>query len=109
MMLESSQHCLYSMTYSGKVRLLILGLVAASNVVFAAPPKEVPKQLDARKHRPGAASQKNKAAAIVPAPVPLPQVPVYTPPPLRPVQMPAVAPRISYQGGQLTVVAENSN
>lgn len=30
------------------------------------------------------------------------------PMPLRPSQMPAVAPRISYQAGQLTVVAENS-
>jgi len=37
---------------------------------------------------------------------------VQTPPvaqvPLRPSQMPAVAPRISYVDGKLTVVAENS-
>jgi hypothetical protein len=96
------------MTYSGKFAVLMLGLLGG-NLVLAASAKETPKHLEARKHRSAASSQKNKPAAIVPAPVPLTQVPVFTPPPLRPGQMPAVPPRISYQGGQLTVVAENSN
>jgi hypothetical protein len=40
------------------------------------------------------------AIEVVPAPPP--------PPPLRPEQLPAVAPQVSYQNGQLTIVARNS-
>ncbi|MCU1305866.1 MAG: hypothetical protein JWN45_561 [Acidobacteriaceae bacterium] len=96
------------MTYGGKLAVLIL-TVLGSNLVVSAQAKELPKQPAGRKHLPVAGSQKNKPSATVPAPVQLPQVPVFTPAPLRPGQMPAVAPRISYQGGQLTIVAENSN
>ena len=50
-----------------------------------------------------------KKAPVTPTPEPMiaaaPQVP---PTPLRPSQMPAVPPRVSYQNGKLTVVAENS-
>ncbi|MCU1311817.1 MAG: hypothetical protein JWO20_2942 [Candidatus Angelobacter sp.] len=98
----------YSMTYPGKLAVLILS-VLGSNLVLSAQAKELPKQPVVRKHLTAAGSKKSKPSAIVPAPAPLPQVPVFTPAPLRPGQMPAVAPRISYQGGQLTIVAENSN
>src|SRR4029078_5889400 len=46
-----------------------------------------------------------KTQAPVPEPQPTPAQPVV---PLRPSQMPSVPPRVSYQQGQLTVIAENS-
>lgn len=62
---------------------------------------------------------RNKAAQAAPAQTQTAQPPIVTPAvaakpalrgsaPLRPEQLPANAPRVSYQGGQLTVVAENS-
>lgn len=68
------------------------------------------------------AAQQKKASAAKPEPAQqteLPKAqkdfpqdwvmnPAPKPDPLRPSQMPAVAPRVSYQMGQLTVVAENS-
>jgi hypothetical protein len=43
--------------------------------------------------------------ATMPPPPPVVEAP---PVPLRPSQLPAVAPRVSYQNGQLTIIAENS-
>lgn len=52
-----------------------------------------------------AAAGKKQTATEPPQPVPTPAQPVV---PLRPSQMPSVPPRVSYQNGALTVVAENS-
>src|SRR5262245_41491230 len=46
-----------------------------------------------------------KPAVPEPVPQPTPEQPVI---PLRPSQLPAVPPRVSFQNGMLTVVAENS-
>jgi hypothetical protein len=49
-----------------------------------------------------------KPAPVPAAPVVAEQLPEAPPVKLRPSQMPAVAPRVSYQSGILTIVAENS-
>src|SRR3954447_15200876 len=60
------------------------------------------------------ATQPKKALQAKPAPQPAvieaaPQVAAPPPAPLRPAQMSAIAPRVSFQNGLLTVFAENSN
>ncbi|MBI2683417.1 MAG: hypothetical protein HYX26_09435 [Acidobacteriales bacterium] len=52
-------------------------------------------------------TRKAKTHAPSPAPAPVQAVVPGPQVPLRPAQMPALAPRIRYAGGQLTVVAEN--
>jgi hypothetical protein len=100
------------MTFSGKIAVaLSLGSVLACSNLLAAqanlPQTQQPQV--GRKHRTSGTPGK---VVNTPAPVatqPQVQVPAYVPPPLRPAQMAAIAPRISYQNGQLTVVAENAN
>jgi len=59
----------------------------------------------------GKAAPKKATKAAKPAPIPEPPPPEPTPQqpvvPLRPSQLPAVPPRVSFEAGQLTVVAEN--
>src|SRR6266478_1653139 len=50
---------LYSMTYGGKLAVLILS-VLGSNLVLTAQAKELPKQPGARKHHAPVSTQKNK-------------------------------------------------
>ena len=63
-----------------------------------------------KEDRTAARTAKSKRAPVIPAatgvaaPEPTPDQPVV----LRPQYMPAVAPRISYEGGQVTIVASNS-
>jgi hypothetical protein len=105
------------MTFRSKIAVVLsLGSVLVSGDSFAAQTNLTQSQQAqlGRKHRPipGAITNKGPGAASTPAaaqPQPQVQVPTYTPPPLRPAQMAAIAPRISYQGGQLTVEAENAN
>jgi hypothetical protein len=52
-------------------------------------------------------SHKAKAAAVQPAPEPA-ATPAPPPPPLTPEQGPSYPPEVSFQGGQLTIVAKNS-
>lgn len=52
-------------------------------------------------------SHKTKAAAVQPAPEPAP-APAPPPPPLTPEQGPSYPPEVSFQAGQLTIVAKNS-
>jgi len=78
---------------------------AAAQVQGNEGPAQVPaRQVVQPHHRVG--------GRATPTPVTAPPPTVQTPPvaqvPLRPSQMPAVAPRISYTDGKLTVVAENS-
>jgi hypothetical protein len=107
---------LISMAYSGKIAVaLSLGSVlACSNLLAAqAASPQTPQAQVGRKHRTAVSGKiVNNAPTTAPVPAatqPQVQVPAYVPPPLRPAQMAAIAPRISYQNGQLTVVAENTN
>jgi hypothetical protein len=113
------------MVYTGKVALLILlsGTLATAESSASAPAKQtgstgVQSQPQSKSQPANAvvmhsatSRAKARTKTIQPAPpVPQPEpVAVTPPPPLRPEQMPAVAPRISYQNGQLTIIAENSN
>jgi hypothetical protein len=65
-----------------------------------------PKEPKPAAQRPFAKGKSPAAATVPPSPVaePTPEQPVI----LRPQYMPAVAPRISYEGGQLMIVASNS-
>jgi hypothetical protein len=58
--------------------------------------------------QPTKSSAKGKTKAAVPISATLPEPTPEQPVILRPSQMPAVAPRISYEGGLLTIVASNS-
>ena len=89
---------------------LTLGLVAplaaqlppnvAKNAKAATATANAPTRLRTGKSKPPAAKQ-----SPAPEPQPTPAQPVV---PLRPSQLPSVPPRVSYQQGQLTVIAENS-
>jgi len=107
------------MAFSSKIALVLgLGSVLAYSNLLAAqatlpPTKTAP---GGRKHLPVMPAKSINPPAPTKAtapkatqPAPQVEVPAYIPPPLRPAQMAAVAPRISYQNGRLTVVAENSN
>jgi hypothetical protein len=84
-------------------RLIIaISLLISVGCAWAKVPPNVAKAAKAAK---AAASSKQKPAPEPPQPQPTPAQPVV---PLRPSQMPSVPPRVSYQGGRLTVVAENS-
>jgi hypothetical protein len=104
------------MAFNRKAVVLIslLGSLAATDLNASAskqPSSSNRVQANAQKAsatRNSKSNSKNKAKQQTP-PAPQPEPVVYTPPPLRPEQMPAVAPRVSYQNGQLTVFAENSN
>ena len=75
-----------------KIQFLLIVIflcLAAASTGFAAP------QHQSRKH----AAKTQPAPAVQPAPQPVP---------LRPEQMPAVAPQVSYQQNQLVIVAQNS-
>ncbi len=71
-------------------------LVALSVFLFSAASLAHAAQKHAA-HKPAIAET---AVEVVPAPPP--------PPPLRPEQMPAVPPQVSYQNGKLTIIARNS-
>src|SRR5437899_2610832 len=114
--LKSAQGlALIIMAYSGKIAIaLSLGSVlACSNLLAAqASPQSQPPHVGRKHHTAVSGKIGNNAPTTAPVPAttqPQVQVPAYVPPPLRPAQMAAVAPRISYQNGQLTVVAENAN
>lgn len=84
-------------------RLIIaIFLLLCVGCAWAKVPPNVAKAAKAAK---AAASSKQKQVPEPPQPQPTPAQPVV---PLRPSQMPSVPPRVSYQGGKLTVVAENS-
>jgi len=72
------------------VLMLVLLAVVATPAATVPPPKK---------------SHKKKAAMVQPAPEP---APTPAPPPLTPEQGPAYPPEVSFQAGQLTIVARNS-
>jgi hypothetical protein len=117
-MVESGQHRLNFMVFSGKVALLIFlsgtfvtaGSSATVSSQQVAPSRVNPGSQPAKAVALHSSKSKTKTKIAQPQPpAPQPEPVPYTPPPVRPAQMPAVAPRISYQNGQLTVIAENSN
>jgi hypothetical protein len=79
-------------------KVLLLMLVALSVAAAAAAPA---------KTGPRKKSHKAKAPVVQPAPEPAP-VPAPPPPQLTPEQGPSSPPEVSFQGGQLTIVARNS-
>ena len=79
-------------------KVLLLMLVALSVAATAAA---------AAKTGPRKKSHKAKAPVVQPAPEPVP-VPAPPPPQLTPEQGPSSPPEVSFQGGQLTIVARNS-
>lgn len=72
----------------------------AKNAKAATATANAPARMRTGKSKPPAAKQ-----LPAPEPQPTPAQPVV---PLRPSQLPSVPPRVSYQQGQLTVIAENS-
>jgi hypothetical protein len=93
----------------------ILLVALAGGQTLGAPlivPRELSEPLKPQSRPPANQSAKKSAAkkaAAIPAAEPGPAPPQVKPPvPLRPSQMPAVPPRVSYQNGMLTIVAENS-
>jgi hypothetical protein len=85
----------------GRLIIAIFLLVSIGSAWAKVPPN-VAKAAKAAK---AAASGKQQKVPEPPQPQPTPAQPVV---PLRPSQMPSVPPRVSYQGGRLTVLAENS-
>ena len=85
-----------------------IGLLSASGAARAqgneGPAQALARETAQAHHRKGAHGS-SAPVTTMPAPVPT-QTAAQTP--LRPSQMPAVAPRISYADGKLTVIAENS-
>ena len=77
-----------------------------AGMAFAAQGNKLPSRV-AKNAKAAHEALNGKKKAVEPPPqgVPTPAQPVV---PLRPSQMPSVAPRVSYQNGALTVVAENS-
>src|SRR3954469_15366924 len=85
--------------------LVILVLTSALAAETGKLPPNVAKTAKAAKVAASGKKAKPSPAIQPPEPVPTPAQPVVQ---LRPSQMPSVQPRVSYQQGQLTVVAENS-
>ncbi len=79
--------------------VLSLGVAGLAQAPPKTPKKQAPRKA-AKARKPSAA-----VAAPVAAPVQTPRVP---PAPLRPEQMPAVPPDVTYQNGELSIVAQNS-
>jgi hypothetical protein len=88
----------------GKIAISVLvcgGLITAQAADTSAAAKK--KSVQAKK------AVQTKPVAVPVQTAPAPQVVVPPPAPLRPAQMSAIAPRVSFQNGLLTVFAENSN
>jgi hypothetical protein len=81
-------------------------LVAGFGVAAAQQPPVPVNTQPARSQTPRAKRVKPAPTPAPPVPVATPPVPVYTPP--TPETMPAQPPQVSYAGGMLTIVAENS-
>jgi serine/threonine-protein kinase len=79
-------------------KFLVLMLVGLAVVATAAAETAPPKSKK---------SHKKKAAVVQPAPEPDP-TPAPPPPPLTPEQGPSYPPEVTFQAGQLTIVARNS-
>src|SRR5581483_10409201 len=84
---------------------LPVALFAACGIA-AAQQTPVPVKTQVRSARTAKAKKKPTPVAA-PAPVAPPPVPVYTPPPT-PETSPAQPPQVTYSGGMLTIVAQNS-
>lgn len=84
--------------------MAMLWAMALGIEVFGQSQPAVPRPQSATSHK----KRGQKPPVTPPIAVPAATPPEAQAPPLRPSQMPAVPPRVSYSNGQLTVVAENS-
>lgn len=84
--------------------MAMLWAMALGIEVFGQSQPAVPHRQSATSHK----KRGQKLPVTPPIAVPATTLPEVQAPPLRPSQMPAVPPRVSYSNGQLTVVAENS-
>src|SRR4051794_32997156 len=92
------------------LRIRELGIASLVALICASAagqtPKKTPAPVGTAKHR------VKKQAAKPPEPAPTPvvqQQPPAPPPPSRPYEMSPVPPQITFNGGQLTIVAPNSS
>ena len=99
-------YCRLPREYNRAMGRALATYMLLAGVAFAAQAGKLPGRVAKNaKAAHEAANGKKKVVEPPPQAVPTPAQPVV---PLRPSQMPSVAPRVSYQNGALTVVAENS-